>query len=57
MGHMIINIFALWPSQLNEKQKTNSVDKHYDKAHFTFDSTFRILQHVSSEVTVEQIQI
>ena len=38
----------------NQKHKTNSDFKHNDKAHFTFDLTFRMLQHTSSEVTVEQ---
>ena len=39
------------------KNKANSGYKHNVKAHFTFDLTFRMLQHTSSEVTVEQIQI
>ena len=41
----------------NQKHKTNSGYKHNDKAHFTFDLTFRMLQHALSELTVEQIQI
>ena len=53
----IINILALWPCQLNKIHKTNRGYKHNDEAHFTFDLTFRMLQHTSSEVTVEQIQI
>ena len=53
----LINILVLWPFQLNQKHKTNSGYKHNDKKHFTFDLTFRMLQHASSEVTVEQIQI
>ena len=42
---------------LLEKHQTNSGHKHKDKTHFTLDLTFRMLQHTSSEVTVEQIQI
>ena len=42
----------------NQNHKTNTGGKHNDKAHFTFDLTFlRMLQHTSSEVTIEQIQI
>ena len=47
-----LNILALWPFQLNQKHKTNRGNEHDDKAHFTFDLTFRMLQHRSSEVTV-----
>ena len=42
--------------RLNQKHKTNSGYKYNDKAHFTFDLTFRMLQRTSSEVTIEQIQ-
>ena len=41
---------------INQKLKTNSGYKHNDKAHFIFDLTFRMLQHTSSEVTVEQVK-
>ena len=53
----ILNILVLWPFQLNHKHKTNSGYKHNNKTHFTLDLTFCMLQHTSSEVRVEQIQI
>ena len=31
--------------KLHQKHKTNSGYKHNDKTHFTFDLTFRIIQH------------
>ena len=43
LENTIINNLALWPFQLNQKHKTNSGYKHNDKAHFIFDSTFRML--------------
>ena len=39
-----------------QKRKTKCCYKHNDKAYFTFDSTFGMLQHTSSQVAVEQIQ-
>ena len=40
---------------LKQKHKTNCCYKHNDKAYFTFDLTFSVLQHTSSSLTVEQI--
>ena len=49
---------ALWSLiKIIKNIKQTAATNSNDKAHFTFDLTFRMLHHTSSEVTVEQIQI
>ena len=63
IGHAFMFISVVVVRIINREViqlQENSPESGYtnnDKAHFTFDCTFCMLQHTSLEVTVEEIQI